>query len=159
MEYFMSIDIERRFTHEHIVEFEDGEMIFNEGDEGRELYIIQEGSVQIKKMSPVGELILAQFERGDFFGDMALLQSIPRFASAYSKGKSRVLILQPGGFLLKIRRDPTFAFEMLQQLSARVKNSSEKFIEAVSAGKISSPIAQDILNTMEAMTKGDEIKK
>jgi CRP-like cAMP-binding protein len=154
------LDIERRFSHEHIEEYEDGEVIFKEGDDGRELYIIQEGCVQIKKQSSVGELVLIQFERGEFFGDMALLQSIPRFASAYSKGKSKILVLQPGGFLLKIRRDPTFAFEMLQQLSARVKLSSEKFIEAVSNGQMSSNKVQDILSSIEATSINDsEVKK
>lgn len=156
----MPLDIERRFSHEHIEEYEDGEIIFKEGDDGRELYIIQEGCVQIKKQSSVGELVLIQFERGEFFGDMALLQSIPRFASAYSKGKSKILVLQPGGFLLKIRRDPTFAFEMLQQLSARVKLSSEKFIEAVSNGQMSSNKVQDILSSIEATSINDsEVKK
>lgn len=145
----MAIDIDRRFSHEHVEEYEDGEFIFKEGDEGRDLYIIQEGSVQIKKQTAVGELVIVEFERGDFFGDMALLQGIPRFASATSKGKSKILILQPGGFLLKIRRDPTFAFEMLQQLSARVKFSSEKFLEALSSGEISNPVAQKILNSIE----------
>jgi len=130
------MELDRRFTHEQIREFEDGEIIFNEGDEGRELYIIQNGNVQIRKATPVGEITMVEFSRGDFFGDMALLQAIPRYASAYSIGKTRLLILQPGGFLLKIRRDPTFAFEMIQQLSARVKFSSEKYIDALSKSGI-----------------------
>lgn len=145
----MPIELGSRFAHEHVNAYEDGELIFGEGDEGRDLYIIQEGSVLIKKHSPVGDLVLVEFGRGDFFGDMALLQGIPRFASAYSKGKTKLLILQPGGFLLKIRRDPTFAFEMLQQLSSRVKFSSEKFLDAVTSGKVPKEIAQEILNSAE----------
>lgn len=147
----MPIKLDRRFLHEHVRAFEDGELIFKEGDEGRDLYIIREGGVLIKKESPVGELTLVEFSRGDFFGDMALLQSIPRFASAYSKGKSKILILQPGGFLLKIRRDPTFAFEMIQQLSSRLKFTSEKFLEAVASGKVSKDMAQDILKSAETL--------
>lgn len=127
----MAIDLNSRFKFEQIKNFVDGELIFKEGDQGRELYIISEGEVVIKKETEKGTIELAHFSRGDFFGDMALLQGIPRFASAYSKGNSKILIIQPGGFLLKIRRDPTFAFEMLQQLSLRVKNSSERFIEAI----------------------------
>lgn len=141
----MNLELDRRFSHEHIREYADGELIFQEGDEGRELYIIQEGQVVIRKQTAVGEVVMVEFARGDFFGDMALLQAIPRYASAYSKGKSRILILQPGGFLLKIRRDPTFAFEMIQQLSARVKFSSEKYIEALSAGKTTTLQASDLL--------------
>lgn len=143
----MPIKLDRRFMYEHVREFEDGENIFKEGDEGRDLYIIQEGSVLIKKKSAIDELTLAEFSRGEFFGEMALLQDIPRFASAYSKGKSKILILQPGGFLLKIRRDPTFAFEMIQQLSSRLKMTSEKFLEAVASGKVSKEAAQDILES------------
>lgn len=127
----MPMEIDRRFTHEHERTFENNDVIFREGDEGRELYIIQEGNVVIKKKTSHGEITMVEFSRGDFFGDMALLQGIPRYASAYAKGKTKLLILQPGGFLLKIRRDPTFAFEMIQQLSARVKFSSEKYIEAL----------------------------
>ncbi len=146
----MGIDLNSRFKFEHEKEFLDGEIIFSEGDSGRDLYIIQEGEVVIRKKSDVGEIELVRFSRGDFFGDMALLQGIPRFATAYSLGKSKILILQPGGFLLKIRRDPTFAFEMLQQLSMRVKNSSERFIQAVSEGKLNNQVASEILNTQEA---------
>ncbi len=154
----MSIAISRRFNHEHIREFNDGDLIFKEGDEDRDLFIIQEGSVEIRKTTNQGEIVLAELLRGDFFGDMALLQNIPRFASAYSKGKTKVLVLQPGGFLLKIRRDPTFAFEMLQQLSARVKVSSEKFLEAVQSGKISSELAEGILNSSAVAMSRDEVK-
>jgi CRP-like cAMP-binding protein len=144
----MPIILDSRFANEHVCEYEDGELIFDEGDEGRDLYIIQEGAVQIKKKSQVGDLVLVEMNRGDFFGDMALLQGIPRFAAAYAKGKTKLLVLQPGGFLLKIRRDPTFAFEMLQQLSARVKLSSERFLEAVSSGQVPKEIAQDILSKL-----------
>lgn len=144
----MPIVLNDRFAHEHERSYEDGELIFEEGDEGRDLYIIQEGTVLIKKKSQVGDLVLVEMGRGDFFGDMALLQGIPRFASAYAKGKTKLLILQPGGFLLKIRRDPTFAFEMLQQLSARVKYSSENFLKAVARGEVSKDIAQDILSKL-----------
>ena len=145
----MPIEMDRRFIHEHVREFVDGELIFKEGDEGRDLYIIQEGSVLIKKKIPAGELTLIEFTRGDFFGDMALLQSIPRFASAYSKGNSKILVLQPGGFLLKIRRDPTFAFEMIIQLSSRLKFTSEKFLEAIASGNVSNEEAQNILISAE----------
>ena len=89
----MPIEIDRRFLNEHVREFEDNELIFKENDDGRDLYIIQEGFVVIKKESSVGDIILSEFSRGDFFGEMAMLQGIPRFASAFSKGKSKILIL------------------------------------------------------------------
>jgi CRP/FNR family cyclic AMP-dependent transcriptional regulator len=139
------------FSNEHTRVLTDGELVFDEGHEGRDLYIIQEGRVRIAKRTPVGSLDLATFERGEFFGDMALLQGIPRFASAHAVGPTRLLVLQPGGFLLKIRRDPTFAFEMLQQLSMRVKVSNERLFAALKKGHISQQDAQDILTRVEGV--------
>ena len=143
----MPIELDRRFINEHVREFEDNEIIFKENDEDKDLYIIQEGSVLIKKKTSSGEITLAEFSRGDFFGEMAMLQHEPRYASAYSKGKSKILILQPGGFLLKIRRDPTFAFEMIQQLSSRLKFTSEKFLNAIESGNLEKENAEDILKS------------
>lgn len=127
----MSVKFETRFQHEYLEEYEDGECIFEEGDTGRDLYIIQSGSVQIRKKIPSHEFEMTIFKKGDFFGDMALLQSLPRYASAYALGKTKLLILKPAGFLLKIRRDPTFAFEMLQQLSYRVKVTNDRLLGLV----------------------------
>lgn len=127
----MLIKTDARFEHELIEEYEDGECIFEEGDLGRDLYIVQSGSVRISKKTATGPVDIAEFKKGEFFGDMALLQSLPRYAAAYAKGETRLLILKPAGFLVKIRRDPTFAFEMLQQLSSRVKLSSDVLLELV----------------------------
>lgn len=122
---------EAKFEHEMVETYKDGQCIFEEGDVGRDLYIVQSGDVKIVK-KVAGQLVeLATFNKGDFFGDMALLQSIPRYAGAYASGETRLLILKPAGFLLKIRRDPTFAFEMLQQMSLRVKVSNDRVLELV----------------------------
>lgn len=140
--------IESKVTHEKIVQYEDGEFIFEEGDTSRDLFIIQEGEVEIYKKSAMGELKLAVFRRGDFFGDMALLQGGYRFAGAKAKGVTKLLVLQPGGFLLKIRRDPTFAFEMLQALSMRIKVSNERLLEVIQKGNIPKETVEEILQMM-----------
>jgi CRP/FNR family cyclic AMP-dependent transcriptional regulator len=141
----MQLKRETRFEHEYLEDFEDGECLFEEGDTGRDLYIVQSGSVQILKKTNRILLEMAHFKKGDFFGDMSLLQSLPRYASAFAKGKTRVLILKPAGFLLKIRRDPTFAFEMLQQLSYRVKMSNDRLLHVVEKHKLPPDEIQSIL--------------
>ncbi len=144
----MSKILEAKITHEKVVQYEDGEYVFVEGDTSRDLFIIQEGEVEIYKMTSVGDLKLAIFKRGDFFGDMALLQGGHRFAGARAKGVTRLLVLQPGGFLLKIRRDPTFAFEMLQALSLRIKVSNERLLEVIQKGNIPKETVDEILTMM-----------
>ncbi|NDG86143.1 MAG: cyclic nucleotide-binding protein [Proteobacteria bacterium] len=136
---------EHRFEHEYLEDFEDGACIFEEGDTGRDLYIIQSGSVRISKKTPSGEIEMAVFQKGDFFGDMALLQSLPRYASAHAQGTTRLLILKPAGFLMKIRRDPTFAFEMLQQLSYRVKASNDRMLEVLKRNQLPIQEVQEVL--------------
>ncbi len=140
--------ISARFEHEQIEEFQDGDCIFEEGDTGRDLYIVQSGIVSVIKKTPTDSIHIAEFTKGDFFGDMALLQSLPRYASAYAKGTTRLLVLKPAGFLLKIRRDPTFAFEMLQQMSFRIKVSNDRLIELVQKSQLPKDQVQEILTSV-----------
>ena len=140
--------VESRFEHELIEEFADGECIFEEGASDRDLYIVQSGRVLIIKRTPHGMIEMANFKKGDFFGDMSLLQSFPRYAGAFASGPTRLLILKPAGFLLKIRRDPTFAFEMLQQMSFRVKVSNDRLLELVEQFKIPVDELQKILTKL-----------
>ena len=144
----MQFGREKLFEHEMVEEYTDGESIFEEGDLGRDLYIVQEGVVRIVKKTPGGDIEITRFKKGDFFGDMALLQSLPRYAGATAVGDTRLLILKPAGFLLKVRRDPTFAFEMLQQLSWRVKTSSDILLQVVQKVNLPPDELQKLLHSI-----------
>ena len=139
---------EDRFRHEQIEIYEDGEMIFEEGDVCRDLYVVKSGRVKILKKTPSGPIEISQFAKGEFFGDISLLQSLPRYASAYAVGPTELLVLAPAGFLLKIRRDPTFAFEMLQQMSLRVKVSNDRILELMKTYQIPQDQVQVLINTL-----------
>ncbi len=84
---------------------------------------------------------------------MSLLESRPRFASAYAKGPTKVLVIKAGGFLLKIRRDPTFAFELLQSLSMRIRVTNERLLAAARAGNLSPELLDEILRLTEAQSR------
>lgn len=114
----------------------DGEVIFREGDTTQEMYVVQSGEVLVTKKTMDGPVTLAVLGRGSFLGEMSLLESLPRSASAHAKGPTKLLRIQSGGFLLKIRRDPTFAFELMQSLSQRVRTTNEKLMEAVQRGDL-----------------------
>jgi len=139
---------EDRFRHEQIEIYEDGEMIFEEGDVCRDLYVVKSGRVKILKKTTSGPIEISQFTKGEFFGDISLLQSLPRYASAYAVGPTELLVLAPAGFLLKIRRDPTFAFEMLQQMSLRVKVSNDRILELMKTYQIPQDQVQVLINTL-----------
>jgi CRP/FNR family cyclic AMP-dependent transcriptional regulator len=114
----------------------DGECIFREGDPTQEMYVVQSGEVLVSKNTVDGPVLLATLGRGSFLGEMSLLESLPRSANAHARGKTKLLRIQSGGFLLKIRRDPTFAFELMQSLSQRVRLTNERLMEAVRKGDL-----------------------
>jgi len=111
--------------------YADGEIIVREGEMGREMYVIQRGAVEVLKSIGGRTVVLATLQRGSFFGEMSLLESLPRSATVRAKGDAQLLVIEPGGLLLKIRRDPTFAFEMLQHMSRRIRDLDEQLMNVL----------------------------
>lgn len=113
--------------------FEDGEIIVVEGEHGREMFVIQEGRVEVTKRVDGRDERLAVLGRGEFFGEMSLLEGLPRHATVRALGRVRLLVVEPGSLLLRIRRDPTFAFEMLQHMSRRVRDLDDRLLAQLTA--------------------------
>jgi CRP/FNR family transcriptional regulator/CRP/FNR family cyclic AMP-dependent transcriptional regulator len=109
--------------------FEDGECIVSEGSLGRAMYIVAEGRVRIVKSFGGGDVTLGYIERGDFFGEMSLLESLPRYAGAFAVGPTRVVIIEPGSLMLRIRHDPSLAVEMMQRLSGRLRLANSRLMQ------------------------------
>ncbi len=124
----LKIEDEFKFAPESVREFAPGDVIFREGEDSREMYIVVSGEVAVSKHFTGGDVVLARMKKGEFVGEMSLLESLPRSATARAEGPTRLLAIHPGGFLLKIRRDPTFAFEMLQTLSRRIRITNENLM-------------------------------
>ena len=77
-----------------------GEVLFHEGDLGDEMYVVLEGRVMIYKYIPgAGEEALAFLERGDYFGEMALIDREPRSAAARAGDGGAVVLAIPGEVL------------------------------------------------------------
>jgi CRP/FNR family cyclic AMP-dependent transcriptional regulator len=79
-------------------EYGPGETIFNEGDPGKALFVVLAGSVSICRALNEGEELLAQLSAGDYFGELALIDDQPRFASARATEAARLLILYRSDF-------------------------------------------------------------
>jgi CRP-like cAMP-binding protein len=122
--------------------FHDGEVVVREGEETREMFIIREGRIEILKQVGGHEVRLAILERGSFFGEMSLLEGLPRSATARAIGKTELVVLRPGSLLVQIRRDPTFAFELLQQMSRRVRELNDKLVLKVASAEFGNRLAR-----------------
>ncbi|HEY8278593.1 MAG TPA: cyclic nucleotide-binding domain-containing protein [Bdellovibrionota bacterium] len=136
--------MKEKFSQESVREFADGECIFREGESSLEMYVVQSGAVVVKRGSGQNTVQLAVLGRGEFLGEMSLLESLPRSGTAVARGKTRLLCIQPGGFLLKIRRDPTFAFELLQSLSRRIRETNERLHGSAGEGLVDEAALQQI---------------
>jgi len=120
--------------------FNAGASLFQEGDEGNEMYIILEGRVVISKFIPgAGEEALAILERGDFFGEMSLIDGEPRSADARAHaGPLTVLALDQGTVREVLAMDPHAALEFLQLLCRLVANRLREIDEKVIGWRIMS---------------------
>jgi CRP/FNR family cyclic AMP-dependent transcriptional regulator len=112
----------------------DAELICREGEASAEMFVIRRGSVRVFKASTRGELDLAVLSKGDFFGEMSVLEGLPRDASAQALGEAEVLVMTAGALLVRLRRDPTFAFELLRRLSGRVRSLNARLVLALGNG-------------------------
>ena len=134
--------------------YDSGEIVFREGDQSQEMFIVQEGKVVVTKQVAGNEVFLATLDRGDFFGEMALLESLPRSATCRALGSTRLLAIRSGELLMKIRRDPTFAFEMLQHMSRRIRHLDEQICTSLESEKLSREQAERLRVAFEYATKG-----
>jgi CRP-like cAMP-binding protein len=122
--------------------FTDGEVVFLEGDASTEMFVVRTGKVEISKQVAGHAIRLAVLDRGSFFGEMSLLEGLPRSATARAVGNVALLVLRPGSLLLQIRRDPTFAFELLQQLSGRIRDLNEKLVFKLATAEFGNRLAR-----------------
>ena|SRR5688500_8136707 len=99
-----------------------GDYIVRQGDEASDMFVIRSGRVEISRRNGGdGKQVLATLRQGDFFGEMSLLESLPREADAIALTDTKLFLIAQGGLLMRLRRDPTFALEMLHALSGRLR--------------------------------------
>jgi CRP-like cAMP-binding protein len=109
-------------TSRHLVTYRDGEHIFEQGQPGEEMYIVQDGRVEIVHTAEDGDVTsLAVLERGDFFGEMAVLEGAPRTATARAKGGCKVLPLRGALFIEMLQRDPETTLRIMRKLCSRIR--------------------------------------
>lgn len=103
-----------------------GTVIFSEGDTGHEMYIIHEGRVRITKKIRAMETILAELDRGDFFGEMAILEKEVRSATATAATDVKLLIIDEKTFETTIRNNPDVAIRIMRKMAERLRDADHR---------------------------------
>ncbi len=101
-----------------------GERIFAQGELGTEMFIIQDGVVEIVKEISGEAHLLSTLEKGDFFGEMAVLDDVPRSADAVAKTEVRVLVINGARFDEMLRRNPEIAVRIIRKYSKRLREAN-----------------------------------
>src|ERR1700710_2581111 len=109
----------------YAVEVKAGEYVFREGDLGTEMYIINDGKVEILNQVGDEEQVLALLEKGDFFGEMSVLEDLPRAASARAVTDVRLLQINGSTFDQLLQGNPEIAVRMMRKLSRRLRETDE----------------------------------
>jgi CRP-like cAMP-binding protein len=119
-----------------LTHFENGHVLFHEGDEGDDMYIIQSGRVAIKKKVKEGETTLAVLEKGDFFGEMAILERMPRSASAEVVEEGDLIVISGEMFGDMIKANPEIAVRMLRKQSIRLRETNRQLETVMAMGAL-----------------------
>ena len=101
-------------------------VIFREGEPGDRMYIIQEGNVRISKQIEGKEHILAVLTKGDFFGEMALVNQEPRTATVTAATTVKMLSFNREGFLGMIEKNGKLALNIIDKLCRRLNNANQQ---------------------------------
>lgn len=109
----------------YTLEVKEGDYVFREGELGIEMYIINEGKVEILNQVGDEEQLLAVLEKGDFFGEMSVLEDLPRAASARALTDIRLLQINGSTFDQLLQGNPEIAVRMMRKLSRRLRETDE----------------------------------
>jgi CRP-like cAMP-binding protein len=101
-----------------------GDVIFQQGELGTEMFIIQEGEVDIVKHINGESHALSHLEKGDFFGEMAVLESVPRTADAIARTEVRALVINGARFDEMLRKNPEVAVRIIRKYSKRLREAN-----------------------------------
>jgi hypothetical protein len=109
------------------VVFQPGKTVIKEGEPGETMYLMMEGEVSVNKSHGEGrEIELDRISAGDYFGEMALFEDIPRSATIRTEQESRLLVLHKREFAEIVREYPQIALHICKVLGERLRKLHEK---------------------------------
>ena len=108
-----------------INEYDVADVIFEEGSTGRELYVVLEGKIDIVKDTGATRTTIVTLGKGEFFGEMAVIDGSARSATAVAAApKTKVMRINHARFVYLVSQQPAFALMIMDALSKRLRASN-----------------------------------
>jgi len=105
-----------------INEFAVDQVVFEEGSTGRELFVVLDGQVEIAKLNDGRKTVIVTLGKGEFFGEMAVIDGSARSATAIAAApNTRVMRINHARFVYLVSQQPAFALMIMDALSKRLR--------------------------------------
>ena len=101
---------------------EAGEVIFREYDMGAEMYVVLEGEVELT----IGENVVETLGPGEPFGEMALIDQVPRVATATARTACKLSVIPEKRFLFMVQTAPEFALQIMKVMADRLRTMNAR---------------------------------
>ena len=100
-----------------INEFDVDDVIFEEGSTGRELFVVLDGKVEIAKLDGGSKTVIVTLGKGEFFGEMAVIDGSSRSATAICAAPgTRVMRINHARFVYLVSQQPAFALMIMDDI-------------------------------------------
>lgn len=114
-----------------INEFGVDDVIFEEGSTGRELFVVLDGEVEIAKVDGARKTSIVKLGKGEFFGEMAVIDGSARSATAIASApNTKVMRINHARFVYLVSQQPAFALMVMDALSKRLRASNAVIYQA-----------------------------
>jgi len=141
-------------------EFPKGTVLFQEGEPGKDMFVLQSGKISISKKVRDVEKVLAMLGPGEFFGEMAIISNKPRNATATVMEDAKLLVIDPKTFEAMIRGNAEIAVRMIKKLAERLSEADaqiENLLLADPASRVVHQVLQVCQTRGRPMEEGIEV--
>lgn len=149
-------ELERILNDLRLREYQRDDIIFRQGDESREVYLVLSGKIRIFKISPSGnETSITIFSTNDIIGEQAAIDNRPRNASAKAIGAVALLVMSQDHFIHHLENIPGLALNLARQLSQKL-DWTAAFAESIAQFDAAGRLLHILLDYSERYGRTDD---
>ena len=142
-------DIQLIASHGVVRRYAKGSVLINEGDESDSLFVIIDGTVKVFLSDENGKEVILRIQgAGEYFGELAIIDSAPRSASVITLEPTRVAVVTRAGFEQCMRENEDVALQLIRSLAARVRSLTEN-VRNLALLDVYGRVARTLLNMAE----------